>query len=147
MLHMKNLLPTLPFRPILLVLGLLLASTATTLQSCSPRFDAIGSQYVNTLASALPDLMGKATGSFADHKADVEKLLADVAQAATHAAAIKRNREVAESWKLLQNDLVAPFFNSWKDKGKLDKDFVKEASAQVKKSLAAIKRAEDGKRK
>ena len=39
------------------------------------------------------------------------------------------------------------FFDNWKQKGKLDKDFVAEATKQVSKSLEAIKKAESAKKK
>ncbi len=41
--------------------------------------------------------------------------------------------------------MVQPFLNRWKEKGKLDKDFITPAAKQVKDALASIERAEKAK--
>lgn len=144
---MKTLLSSLKINTLVLSLGLLCAGAMTTFSSCVASFDAIGMENVTGISSKLPALMGKATETYGKHEADATTLLSDLGKAATHAASLKKNKEVADAWKILQNDLVAPFFARWKEKGKLDKDFIKEASMQVTKSLDAIKRAESAKKK
>lgn len=57
-----------------------------------------------------------------------------------------RNKDSAEQWRLLQDDIVKPFFDLWKDKGKLDADYVKISQGQVQRSLESIARAEKSKR-
>lgn len=131
----------------LLSLGLLLFSVTSTMQSCSAGFDQIGLDNVTNLGGQLTQLMGKATEPFGKHSDSVTKILGDLGSAATHAAGQKRNDDVANSWKLLNDELATPFFNRWKEKGILDKDYVKEAVGQVGKSLDAIKKAEMAKKK
>ncbi len=144
---MKSILISLKPNAFLLALSFLLFSTTTTMQSCSPQFDQVGLDNATNLGSKLTDIMAKAIEPFGKHSDAVSKLLGDLGSAAEHASGQKRNKEIAEQWKLLTNDLATPFFDRWKEKGVLDKDFVKEAVGQVGKSLDAIKKAELAKRK
>lgn len=144
---MKTLLSSLKINTLVLSLGLLCLGAMTTLPSCVAAYDAASVENLTNISNKLPALMGKATEAYSKHESDATTLLSDIGKAATHAASLKKNKEVAESWKILQNDLVTPFFARWKEKGKLDKDFIKEATMQVTKSLDAIKRAESAKKK
>ncbi len=137
------------FRPSawMLALGFLLFSTTTTLQSCAPVYDALGVQNLTDLSKILPDLMGKAVKPFSENKDAVTQVMTKLNDTYTHAAAIKGNKEIAQSWKILKDEIATPFFDRWKEKGKLDKDFVAEATKQVTKSLEAIKKAEMSKKK
>ncbi|MDX1913089.1 MAG: hypothetical protein SFV22_16460 [Saprospiraceae bacterium] len=127
-----------------LALGLLLVAAP----ACSAKFDKTGLDNVTNLSTALSDLMGKAaTSKFSAQSDAIKKVSADLDKAVQHAAGKKKNKEVAEAWKTMQNDLVNPFLDRWKEKGMLDKDFVKESTAQVTKSLDAIKKAEMAKKK
>lgn len=127
-----------------LALGLLLVAAP----ACSAKFDKTGLDNVTNLSTALSDLMGKAaTSKFSAQSDAIKKVSADLDKAVQYAAGKKKNKEVAEAWKTLQNDLVTPFLDRWKEKGMLDKDFVKESTAQVTKSLDAIKKAEMAKKK
>lgn len=127
-------------------LGLLLVGTCTGLQSCQ-KFDKIGLENATNMATTLSDLMGKATGKYSANTEAIKKASDALAIAVKHAETKKKNKEIAEAWRTLQNDLVTPFLARWKEKGMLDKDFVKEATAQVTKSLEAIKKAEMARKK
>ncbi len=129
-----------------LLLGLLLLGATGTMQSCT-KFDKIGLDNATNLATSLTELMGKATGKYTAHTDAIQQVSNAVSNAVKHAESRKRNLEIAEAWKTLQNDLVAPFLARWKEKGSLDKDFVKEATTQVSKSLEAIKKAELARKK
>ena len=89
--------------------------------------------------------MNKATSSY--NSTAAASLLTEIDKAYEHAQSVKGNKSVAESWRLLKTDIVAPFFEKWKTDGKLDKDFVKEAVATAKKSITAITNAEKAKKK
>lgn len=132
-----------PFKAstLLFALGLFLLSAP----SCSPRFDAIGFDNISTIGTKLTDLMNKATGSY--NATAASSLLTEIDKAYEHAKSVKGNKSIAESWRILKTDMVAPFLDKWKTDGKLDKDFVKEAVAQVKKSITAITNAEKAKKK
>ena len=133
--------------PLFLALGLLLFSSTTLLQSCAASYDATGLQNATNLSTKLTTLMGKAaTSTYASNKSDIEAVTADLVKAEQHSTAQKRNAEIAKSWMILRTEQVEPFLLRWKE-GKQDKDFVKEATAQVQKSLDAIKKAEQGKNK
>ena len=86
------------------------------------------------------------TATYSSNKTEIDAVAAELMKAEQHAADQKRNTEIANSWKILRTEQVEPFLLRWKD-GKLDKEFVKEATAQVQKSLAAIKKAEQNKNK
>lgn len=144
---MRTFLRSVKPNAFLLSLGLVLFSVTSTMQSCSAKFDQIGLDNVTNLGGQLTQLMGKATEPFGKHTDSVTKLLSDLDGAASHAAGEKKNEEIAKSWKILKDELAIPFFNRWKEKGLLDKDFVKEAVGQVGKSLDAIKKAEMAKKK
>jgi hypothetical protein len=144
---MKTLFGLLKPNSFLLAFGFVLFSTTAIMQSCSPSFDQMGLDNVTNLGSRLTDLMAKAVEPYGKHTDAANTLLSDLGKAAEHAASQKRNKEIASSWKILKDDLAAPFFNRWKEKGKLDKDYVKEAAGQVGKSLDAIKKAELAKKK
>ena len=145
---MKTFFRSLKPNALLLTFGLILFSASTlTMQSCSPGFDQIGLDNVTNIGSRMTELMGKATEPFGKHASAVTSLLGDLGKATEHAAGQKKNKEIAESWKILTNDLATPFFDRWKEKGILDKDFVKESVGQVGKSLDAIKKAEMAKKK
>lgn len=126
--------------------GLLLLGTASMTQSCN-RFDKEGYGNATNLATALTDLMAKATGKYSSHADAINKVKDALSKAVSHAAGRKNNAEIATAWKTLQDELVAPFLNRWKDKEMLDKDYVKEAAAQVNRSLEAIKKAELARKK
>jgi hypothetical protein len=144
---MRTFLRSMKPNALLLSFGLILFSVTTTMQSCSAKFDQTGLDNVTNLGGQLTQLMGKATEPYGKHSEAVTKLLADLGDAATHAAGQKKNDEVAKSWKILNDELATPFFNRWKEKGLLDKDYEKEAAGQVGKSLDAIKKAEMAKKK
>ena len=146
-LIMKSILCSLKPNALMLALGFLLFSTTTTMQSCSPQFDQMGLDNATNLGSKLTDLMAKAVEPFGKHSDAVSSLLSDLGKAADHASGQKRNKEIAEQWKLLTSDLATPFFNRWKEKGVLSKDVIKESVGQVGKSLDAIKKAELAKKK
>jgi hypothetical protein len=129
-----------------LFLGLLLVGATASLQSCT-KFDKIGLDNATNLGTSLSELMGKATGKYTAHTDVIQQVSTTLSNAVKHAESRKKNLEIAEAWKTLQNDLVAPFLARWKEKGSLDKDFVKEATAQVNKSLEAIKKAELARKK
>lgn len=131
----------------LLAFGLVLFSTTTTMQSCSPTFDQMGLDNITNLGGKLTDLMAKAVEPYGKHAAAVVSLLGDLDKAAEHAAGQKRNKEIANSWGILKTEQAMPFFERWKEKGVLDKDFVKESVGQVGKSIDAIKKAELAKKK
>lgn len=116
------------------------------MQSCT-KFDKIGLDNATNLATSLTELMGKATGKYTAHTDAIQQVSTALSNAVKHAESRKKNLEIAEAWKTLQNDLVAPFLTRWKEKGSLDKDFVKEATTQVAKSLEAIKKAELARKK
>lgn len=138
---------TFRIAPLLIVLGLLTFTTTPLLQSCSSAYDAMGMQNVTNLSSKLTTLMSKAaTSTYDANKSEVEMVTADLKKAQEHCTAQKRNQEIANSWKILQEEQVEPFLTRWKE-GMLDKDYVKEATAQVQKSFDAIKKAEQAKSK
>lgn len=144
---MRTFFRSMKTNTLLFSLGFLLFSaTTTTMQSCSPKFDQVGLDNVTNLGGQLTQLMGKAVEPYGKHSDSVTKLLGDLDGAATHAAGQSRNDEIAKSWNILNNDLAKPFFSRWKEKGLLDKDYVKEAVGQVGKSLDAIKKAEMAKK-
>jgi hypothetical protein len=110
------------------------------------RYDAASLSAVTALSKSLPALMEKATKPYSASETEANALLSQLDNAISQAASLKKNQDAAEQWRLLKDDLVAPFLSNWKSKGKLDKDFVAEATKQVKASLAAIERTERAKR-
>jgi hypothetical protein len=114
----------------------------STQQSCT-KFDKTGLENASNLASSLTELMAKApTSKFSANSEAIKKVSDALTSAVSHAENKKNNQEIAGAWKTLQNELVTPFLSRWKEKGMLDADVVKFASAQVAKSLEAIKKAE-----
>ena len=143
---MKTFLLSLQPKLLLLALGIFVFASTTNM-ACSPKFDQTAVDNVTNLRTLLTDLMGHATHSFASHSAEIKKVTDALDKAVAHANATKGNKAIADSWNTLKDDLVTPFLARWKEKGSLDKDFVKEATTQVTKSLDAIKKAEMGKKK
>lgn len=130
------------------VLAIVLSGLMTGLSSCvGARFDQTALDYATTLGNQLPALMQKATASYTQHETEITAVLKSLDEAHSHAAATKKNGEIAKQWSILSDSLVKPFFARWKEKGKLDKDFIKPAATQVKDSLASIERAERAKPK
>lgn len=129
-----------------LMFGFLLLGAASMTQSCN-RFDNVGLGNATNLATALSDLMAKATSKYSGHTEAINKVKDALSKAVSHAAGRKNNTEIATAWKTLQDELVTPFLDRWKDKETLDKDYVREATAQVSKSLEAIKKAELARKK
>lgn len=145
---MRTFFRSMKTKTLLFSLGFLLFSaTTTTMQSCSPKFDSVGLDNVTNLGGQLTQLMGKAIEPYGKHSDSVSKILSDLDGAVAHAAGQSHNDEIAKSWKVLNDELAKPFFSRWKEKGLLDKDYVKEAAGQVGKSLDAIKQAEMAKKK
>lgn len=129
-------------------LGLFLCFVSIQNMGCvSARYSPAAVETVRKISTALPALMEKATAPYDNHKADVDALIAELDKAQSDAAAIKRNKEVAEQWRLLRDDVVKPYVNRWKEKGALSAALVKPAVESAKKSLASILRAEEGKRR
>lgn len=129
----------------LLSASLLVAGLGLTLQSCSPKCDPASIAAASNLKTALPSLLEKAaTKKF--NQEDADKVLKPLAEAVTRAQSTARNKDSAEQWRLLQDDIVKPAFEMWKTKGKLDADYVKVTKGQIERSLASIERAEKSKR-
>lgn len=128
------------------MIGFLILSAAT-MQSCT-KFDKVGLDNATNLSSDLSSLMSKAsTSKYTANTEAIKKVSDALASAVQHAEGVKRNKEIASSWTTLQDDLVIPFLARWKEKGMLDKDVVRESTAQVSKSLDAIKKAELARKK
>lgn len=128
--------------------AIVLLGFTTVFTSCvGARFDQVALDNANTMGESVPALMMNATKSYSGFAAKVEEATAKINEAHKHALETPKNKEVAEMWRILRDDQVMPFFQRWKDKDKLDKDFVKPAAEQVKASLAAIERAERAKPK
>ncbi len=140
--HSSSMKPIYTFT-LLFSLSLFLLSTP----ACAPKFDATGLNNITNIGTKLTDLMNKATGAYSGNSTAATSLLTEIDKAYEHAKAINGNKTIAESWKILKDELVAPFMEKWKTSGKLDKDFIKEAVAQVTKSVTAITNAEKAKRK
>lgn len=121
---------------------------AFLVQSCSPKYDLKGVQNAENLAKAIPELMEMATSKKYDEAAaKIVVARNDIESAASHSQSIKKNKEIATMWQVFRDEQSNPFFEQWKTKGKLDKDFVKNYVAQVNASLASILRAEKAKKK
>ncbi len=129
---------------VLFSLGLFISMSSMV---CSPRYDAVGAQNATNLATKTLELMGKGTEPFSKNSTAVTSLFSDLTNAYDHATKVKKNTEIASAWKTLKDELMTPFFDNWKAKGKLDKDFIKESVKQVTTSFDAIKKAEEAKRK
>jgi hypothetical protein len=136
-----TLAPTL--RPYLgmAVMAFLLSFTLLSTTQCS-RIDRLGLANVNGLLTALPDLVRKGNEPFSKHADAITKAQSDIEKACEHAKGRKRNKEVAESWRILKDEVSAPVFKNWKEKGKLDKDFAAASADQMAKMLQAILNAE-----
>lgn len=131
-----------------LLLGITLAGFGAGLSSCaSAQFSQAALDNSVSLGKDLPALMNKATKAYSENETEANALLAKVNDAYTLASSFKKNKDISEQWRILRDDLVQPFLTRWKEKGKLDKDFVKPAAEQVKSALAAIERAERAKPK
>ncbi|MCC6460346.1 MAG: hypothetical protein IT260_07730 [Saprospiraceae bacterium] len=131
-----------------LLLSITLAGFGAGLSSCaSAQFSQTALDNSVSLGKDLPVLMNKATKAYSDNETEANALLAKVNDAYTLAASFKKNKDVAEQWRILRDDLVQPFLTRWKEKGKLDKDFIRPAAEQVKSALGAIERAEKAKPK
>jgi len=143
---MKTLLASLKPQILLLAFGIFAFASMTNM-ACAPRFDQMGMENVTNLSTLLPSMMSKATSDYASNSDIIKKASDALDKAVSHANSVKGNKSIATSWNTLKNDLVAPFLARWKEKGKLDGTFVKEATSQVAKSLDAIKKAEMGKKK
>jgi hypothetical protein len=132
-----------PFFQIVLFLGLMALAP-----SCSPKFCPDCLKQVKDLSVSLPAVMNLASKPYDDAAeskiAGVTKQLID---ASAMAATFKRNKDLAEAYRILKDELTLPFFARWKEKGKLDKDYVKAAVMQVSDSLKAIEKAESAKQK
>ena len=135
----------LPWRsaPFFLILGFLFFSSTTLLQSCHAP-DPAGLQNATNLSTRLTTLMSKASEPFSKHSDEIKSVMSDLSAAEQHAMEQKGNKIVASQWTTLRTGLIEPFLLRWKE-GKLDKDFIKEAVAQVQNSLDAIKKAEKNK--
>ena len=131
--------PTLP-RLACLVLGIALLFTG-----CRSRFDPVGTDYATNFGSELVAAMNRGVEPYADHEKTVAQVRARLEKAYIHAAEQRYNQEIAQSWKLLRDEQVAPFFEQWKTKGRLSGEYVRETVRQVQKSLEAIRIAEAGK--
>lgn len=130
----------------MLLWSVMLAGLTTGITSCvGARFDQTALENANMLSEKLPALMDKAIKPFKDNETEVNALIKSLNDAYDRANATKKNKEVAEQWRIVRDDMVKPFMDRWKEKGKLDKDFIKAATTQVKDSLAAIARAEKAK--
>jgi hemerythrin superfamily protein len=129
---------------LLFCLGLFISMSSMV---CAPRYDALGLQNATNLSSKTLELMGKATEPFTKNATAVTTLFGEITDAHTRATKVKKNTEIANSWKTLKDEILTPYFDNWKAKGKLDKDFVKESMKQVTASFDAIKNAEEAKRK
>lgn len=127
----------------LFVWAIVLSGLLTGLSSCvAARFDQVALDNATGLGNTLPALMQKATGAYSQSETEVTAILKTLDDAHSRAAATKKNGDVAEQWRILRDDMVKPFFARWKEKNKLDKDFIKPAATQVKDALASIERAE-----
>jgi hypothetical protein len=129
----------------LLLLGFV---ASLSLPACvGVRFDGVALSNVTSIRNDLPTVLSTAaTKPYKDAEKDVTKVLDKIEKGYSHAQATKKNQDVAEQWRLLRDEMVQPFVTRWKEKGKLDKDFVGPAVKQVQDALAAIERTERAKR-
>lgn len=131
-----------------LFFALILAAGCLLVPACSPCYQMTSVEKTEKINTNLPALMQKASNTtYESVEAQWVLLKNDIDSAIDAAKAVKRNKDVAEMWRIFRDEQVNVFAERWKEKGKLDKDFVKEYTNSVKKSLASILRAEKEKRK
>jgi hypothetical protein len=138
-----TLFPTAPLFAWVFLLGISLFFTVS--QSACSKPDPVGIANATNMNTDLVSLMKKGTESYSTHATAITKVQADIEKAYEHAKSGKRNKEITESWRLLRDDITNPYFARWKEKGKLDKDFINEQVKTATKSLEAILKAEKGK--
>lgn len=132
----------------MLMLGFLLSSATLNLTSCAGApFSATTLDNIKMMGQKLIPLMEKASNTpFANIATEADALTKSLEQAQQVAGSLKRNKEGAEMWRLLNADMVTPFLNRWKGAGQLNPALVAPAVTQVRNALAALERAELGKR-
>jgi hypothetical protein len=123
--------------------GLFLVTTP----ACSPKIDPVGIQNASNISTKLSELMNKANTAFGPNATAVSTLLTEINTAYEHAKSVKRNKEIAEAWRILKDETVTPFFDKWKKDGTLNPELVKESVTTATKSINAILNAEKSKRK
>ncbi len=128
--------------------AILLFFVSTTFQSCKCPYSASAVETTQKLNKSVPELMEMAvTKKYDDASANIVLVKNDIESALNTAKSEKCRKEIAEMWRVFRDEQANPFFEQWKTKGKLDKDFVKNYAASVKKSLDAILRSEKAKKK
>ena len=85
--------------------------------------------------------MDDATEAYAKHQAEIQELLSEVEKLKEYEK-YKPNNEISfQMWKILsdkERNLLAGFFQRWKEKGSLSPTFTNEVKGQVVEALNLI---------
>ena len=106
-------------------LALLLSACASLIGPFSP----IAYQNATSLKAETLALMDKASEPYAQHSAEVDKLMVNVDKAYEYVAGVPLNETSAEQWLILKKpdgNLLGKFFSRWKRDGSLSKSYITE---------------------
>lgn len=128
---------------IFLIIGLVCLGCATISTYSETAYQQATSLKVDSLA-----LMGKATGPYAQHQAEVEALRLKLDKAYEYAKGLPKNEITARQWEILKDpngQLLGGFLARWQQKSTLSPDFIAEAQIDVRNAFDQIIKLESGK--
>jgi hypothetical protein len=95
-------------------------------------------------------LMGKATGSYTSHLAEIEKVNLTIDKAYEYDKGRSKNAITIQQWEILRDPdkhLFGGFIRRWREKGSLNSEYINEKKKDIADAFDQITGLEIGKRK
>jgi hypothetical protein len=128
----------------------LLAVVALTACTTIGPFNQSAYEQATTIKVDALALMEKATETYASHEADVTQLQTRVDKAYEYAKGRPKNEDSTNQWAIIRDPKrhsLGGFLARWRDKTKLDSDFINESKGLVSDDFDQVIALESGKDK
>lgn len=115
--------------------------------SSTPRFDNVAYTQAISIKLDTLALMDKAVDDYSQHRQEVEQLMRQIDKAYEYTQGRKNAELILEQWKIIRDpgeNLVVGFFNRWKEKGRLNSDFIGGSKTNVSGAFNQIIELENG---
>src|SRR5262245_12086158 len=125
---------------------------SSLLAACSliAPFDQVSYEHATSAKVDTLALMDKATGSYDEHKKDIDALNLELDKAYEYDRGRALNKLTIAQWQIVRDPnsgLVGEFLNTWKARGSLAPVIIREKKIQIGKAFDKIIALENGKLK
>lgn len=101
-------------------------------------YDHTAYQQATAVKAEALSLVKKSGEPYSKHEAQVDQLLLNVDKAYEYAKGLPANSITVKQWKILRDELIAGFVETWKKQGKVSDEYAIEKALQISEGFDYI---------